>query len=130
MKEEEEKIEEIVPLEPSLTIRLCPKLKVQLTNRLLDIYDETSKWPLLPDRTYVLCFTFSIHLFLTDSHRYAVCASTLSDVMSNKSPFGTRLMWRCPSKPEQVSKVEENQGVLSWKGVVSKGGSVLYVVFM
>jgi hypothetical protein len=39
-------------------------------------------------------------------------------------------MWRCPSKPEQVSKVEENQGVLSWKGVVSKGGSVLYVVFM
>jgi hypothetical protein len=56
LKEEEEKIEEIVPLEPSLTIRPCPKLKVQLTHRLLDIYDETSKWPLLPDRTYGFMF--------------------------------------------------------------------------
>ena len=83
---------------------------------------------LLPEeRTFYVLPSLSI--FLTYSHRYAVCASTLSDVMSNKSPFGTRLMWRCPSKPEQVSKVEENQGVLSWKGVVSKDGSVLYVVF-
>ena len=97
--EEVEKIEEIVPIEPSLTIRPCPKCKVKLTRRLLDIFEETSKWPLLPDRTY------------------AVCASTLSDIISNKSPFGARLMWTCPLKPSKVVNVKEDQGMLSWDSV-------------
>ena len=65
-------------------------------------------------------------LSLAISLRYAVCSSILSDSMSNKSPFGTRLMWTCPSKPAQVLNVEEKEGVLRWNGVSDEDEFVLY----